>query len=137
MAADPYDVLGVEPGVSDAELRAAYRRLVQLHHPDHNGGSLDAAARFAAVQSAYTEVLARRKTHAAAAQPPPAHGRPVDPAVEARLAALERELQEQRQAAARAAAAAAEAMRAASSTQSRRPTPEELGYFSTDDSLTT
>jgi hypothetical protein len=134
MAADPYAVLGVEPGVTDAELRAAYRRLVQLHHPDHNGGSVESAARFAAVQTAYTDVLARRRTRAAAAAPPPTRGAPRDPDLEARLAALERELQEQRQAAARAAAAAAAAVRAASP-QPPRASPEELGYVTTDDTL--
>jgi len=36
---DPYQTLGVDAGASDAELHAAYRRMVQLHHPDHNGGS--------------------------------------------------------------------------------------------------
>ena len=36
---DPYKVLGISHSASDAEIRAAYRRQVQLHHPDHNGGS--------------------------------------------------------------------------------------------------
>ena len=132
MAADPYAVLGLERDASDPEVRAAYRRLVQLHHPDHNGGSPESAARFAAVQSAYTAVLADRKARTAAAAP---GGDSASPDLDARLAAMERELQQQRQAAARAAAAAGEAARAAAPTPPRRPTPEELGYFATDDTL--
>lgn len=46
---DPYLVLGVPPGASPAELRAAYRRLALVHHPDH-GGSTERMAR---VSSAY------------------------------------------------------------------------------------
>jgi curved DNA-binding protein CbpA len=42
-APDPYVTLGVARDAGDAELRAAYRRLVQLHHPDHNGGSVESA----------------------------------------------------------------------------------------------
>ncbi|MGO9883725.1 MAG: J domain-containing protein, partial [Solirubrobacteraceae bacterium] len=56
MSSDPYATLGVSPGASDAELRAAYRRLVQLHHPDHNGGSAESALRFEEVQNAYARV---------------------------------------------------------------------------------
>ncbi|MHB1571563.1 MAG: J domain-containing protein, partial [Solirubrobacteraceae bacterium] len=57
---DPYRVLGVSPSASEAEIRSAYRRLVQLHHPDHNAGSADAARRFELVQEAYAEVRRRR-----------------------------------------------------------------------------
>lgn len=32
--ADPYSVLGVDPAASDADVRAAYRRLIREHHPD-------------------------------------------------------------------------------------------------------
>jgi DnaJ-class molecular chaperone len=53
---DPYEVLGIGADASDAELRAAYRRLVQLHHPDHNGGSAEAARRFEEVQDAYAQI---------------------------------------------------------------------------------
>ena len=37
MAADPYRVLGVSSGASDAEIKAAYRALVKRHHPDAGG----------------------------------------------------------------------------------------------------
>ncbi|MGH2893528.1 MAG: J domain-containing protein, partial [Solirubrobacteraceae bacterium] len=57
---DPYQTLGVATSATDAELRAAYRRLVQLHHPDHNGGSPESALRFEAVQEAYAEARRRR-----------------------------------------------------------------------------
>ena len=95
---DPYQTLGVAPSASDAELRAAYRRLVQLHHPDHNGGSPESERRFEEVQEAYAEARRRR----AAAGGPAATGGPrtagdsatgADPALDARLAAMEQERQ--------------------------------------------
>lgn len=36
-AADPYAVLGVAPGATLAEIKAAYRSLVKRHHPDAGG----------------------------------------------------------------------------------------------------
>jgi curved DNA-binding protein CbpA len=156
---DPYQTLGVRANASDAELRAAYRRLVQLHHPDHNGGSADSARRFEEVQEAYARVRELRRTttgsprapagsprattgstwtvpgygserrsRARSEAPPPAD---FDPEVESRLAALERELlkaQVAREDARRAARRAAEQ-------NDRRPTDEELGYFTTTDSF--
>jgi curved DNA-binding protein CbpA len=126
---DPYATLGVSPGLSDGELHAAYRRLVQLHHPDHNHGSAESARRFEEIQEAYARIRAVR------ARPGPAAGTAprvsADPQVEARLAELERELREAHEARERAKRAAAEA---AARTE-RRPSDEELGYVKTEDSF--
>jgi curved DNA-binding protein CbpA len=134
---DPYQTLGVRAGASDADLRAAYRRLVQLHHPDHNGGSAESARRFEEIQAAYARVRELRATTAgSASRPRPRPARPpppteTDPEVESRLADLEREL---RQAHAAREDARRAARRAAEPTD-RRPTDEELGYFTTQDTL--
>lgn len=48
-APTPYEVLGVDPGVSQEELRRAYRRLLRETHPDTGG----TAVRFQAVQQAW------------------------------------------------------------------------------------
>jgi curved DNA-binding protein CbpA len=175
---DPYATLGVRPSATDAEIRAAYRRLVQIHHPDHNGGSAESARRFEEVQDAYARVRELRGTAGASAAgaprraqggtsrtgrararsspgsaqaPPPG----ADPGVEDRLAEMERELKAARDAreqAIRVARRAREeavrdARKATEETlrdvrnaggatgQPDRPSDEELGYFSTDDSF--
>jgi curved DNA-binding protein CbpA len=168
---DPYLTLGVSPGVSGDELRSAYRRLVQLHHPDHNGGSPESARRFEEVQEAYARIRELRSGAAGAGtqrgaagartqrapgtgagtqrsgaagagtqpggrqqagQPPPHPG--ADPDVESRLANLERELREANAARERARRAAREAAAAAAADR-KRPSDEELGYVTTDDSF--
>jgi curved DNA-binding protein CbpA len=131
-SSDPYATLGVRPGASDAELRAAYRRLVQLHHPDHNGGSPESARRFEEVQTAYAQVRQLR-----AERPTPASAR-ADPDFDSRLAAIERELANERAERNRQAARerAQRAAREATATgTAKRPSDEELGYFKTDDSF--
>jgi curved DNA-binding protein CbpA len=127
---DPCKVLGVGARASDEEVRAAYRRLVRLTHPDHNGGSPESARRFEAVQEAYAQI---RELRASAPQTESAP-RPrvdVDPGLEARLANMERDLREAHQARERARRAASEAAAA----QRKRPSDEELGYITTDDSF--
>jgi curved DNA-binding protein CbpA len=128
-ARDPYQVLGVSSQASDEEVRSAYRRLAQLHHPDHNGGSPEAARRFEEVQDAYTEIVRRRRGSSGWRRATSrAH---VDPDLERQLADLEREIRDA------ARAAAERARRAARETAAsyRRPTDEELGYVHTDDTL--
>jgi curved DNA-binding protein CbpA len=161
---DPYSVLGISPDASDGELRRAYRELVKRHHPDHNGGSHESTVRFARIQNAYAVVAESRRSGHSASRPAPeptvtGFGSS-DPNIEGRIANLEQELaqmraQEQRQAqeqarqaAARQAAAAASAAKqaaaasaakqsaAAAAAQAGRPTDEELGYYTTDDSFT-
>jgi len=135
---DPYQTLGIDPSASEVELRAAYRRAVQRHHPDHNHGSAESARRFEEVQEAYAEIRRRR---AAGAGPPPRRSAPppptgdtrkADPDLEARLAKMEGELRAARDARERAARAAREA---AARARPDRPSDEELGYVSTDDSF--
>ena len=129
--ADPYVVLGVRRDASDQEIRSAYRRLVQLHHPVQNNGSEESERRFEEVQAAYAQV---RVLRAGTTQPPPSSPPPSsDPGLDARLKNMERDLRDAHLARERARRAAAEA--AASAAQRKRPSDEELGYIKTDDSL--
>lgn len=54
MAKDPYSVLGVARGSSDAEIKKAYRKLAKELHPDRNADNPKAAERFKEVSAAYT-----------------------------------------------------------------------------------
>ena len=51
---DFYKVLGVEKGVSDAELKKTYRKLARQFHPDSNAGDAKAEARFKEISEAYS-----------------------------------------------------------------------------------
>ena len=151
---DPFQTLGVSRTASDAELRAAYRRLVQLHHPDHNGGSAESARRFEEVQEAYAEARRLRQSGGGAAGSSarggrrPASGstagssgsrsgsspRQDDSDIGSRLAAMEAELRAARDEAVRQARRARQAA-ARAKDQSEHASDEELGYISTDDSF--
>ncbi len=124
---DPYKVLGISPEASEDQLHAAYRRLVRIHHPDHNHGSVESARRFEEIQEAYSRIR-RLRVHAPPRQPSPAA---TDPGLEDRLSDLERQVRQAHAARERARRAAAEAAR----DEPRRASDEELGYVRTDDSF--
>ncbi|GJD73011.1 DnaJ C-terminal domain-containing protein [Methylobacterium goesingense] len=53
---NPYDVLGVSKGASEADIKKAYRKLAKAYHPDRNQDDVKAKDRFAEANSAY-EIL--------------------------------------------------------------------------------
>lgn len=53
---NPYDVLGVAKGASEAEIKKAYRKLAKDFHPDRNKNDVKAKDRFAEANAAY-EIL--------------------------------------------------------------------------------
>ncbi|MFM7549701.1 MAG: J domain-containing protein [Cyanobacteriota bacterium] len=64
---DPYAVLGVKPGATVTEIKAAYRALVKLHHPDAGGDE----ERIVALNAAW-EVLREQARPGASAPAAPA-----------------------------------------------------------------
>ena len=61
---DYYEVLGVEKGASDDELKKSYRRLAMKFHPDRNPDDAEAEANFKEAKEAY-EILSDGKKRAA------------------------------------------------------------------------
>src|SRR5436853_398476 len=125
MSRDPYEVLGVSAGASTEELHDAYRRLVKTHHPDHHGGAAGLARRFQEIQEAYEAVRSGK------VRPRPAPPPRDEASVRSRMEDLERELREAHAARERARRAARDAVRETEG----RPSDEDLGYYSTDDSF--
>ena len=56
MVSDPYKVLGLSPGASDEEVKAAYRKLAKKYHPDLNPGNERAAERMNEINAAYDQI---------------------------------------------------------------------------------
>ncbi|TCK18685.1 molecular chaperone DnaJ [Thiogranum longum] len=61
---DYYEILGVAKNVSDAELKKAYRRAAQKHHPDRNPDDAESEEKFKEAKEAY-EVLCDAQKRAA------------------------------------------------------------------------
>jgi hypothetical protein len=66
---DPWSVLGLAPGSSWDEVRAAYRRLAKSLHPDVSGGD---TTRMAEINRAVDELASSRAPVPAATTAPPA-----------------------------------------------------------------
>ncbi len=56
-----YDILGVQKDASDAEIKAAYRKLAREHHPDRNPGDKQAETRFKEIQEAFAVLSDKKK----------------------------------------------------------------------------
>lgn len=53
---DPYEILGVERGASDDDIKKAYRGLALEWHPDRHNGDADAEERFKEINAAYQAI---------------------------------------------------------------------------------
>ena len=61
---DPYEVLGVSKGASEAEVKSAFRKLAKKLHPDANKHDPKAASRFSELNAAYEIVGDEKKRKA-------------------------------------------------------------------------
>lgn len=61
MIKDPYEVLGVSPGASEDEIKAAYRKMAKKYHPDINSGSAEAEAKMKEINEAYSVLIKQKR----------------------------------------------------------------------------
>lgn len=70
---DPYQILGIAPGASEEEVRAAYRRLAQTYNPDnYEAGPLQDQARekLQQIDAAFDAIMGQLRTGRAAGSEP-------------------------------------------------------------------
>ena len=60
---DYYEILGVEKGASEADVKKAFRRVAMKHHPDRNPDNKESEEKFKEAQEAY-EVLGDQEKRA-------------------------------------------------------------------------
>ena len=89
---DPYEVLGVSKGASEAEIKSAFRRLAKKLHPDANKHDPKAASRFAELNAAYEIVGDDKKRKAFDNGEIDAEGKPRFQGFEGRAAGRRRRL---------------------------------------------
>ncbi len=61
---DPYQVLGIQRGASEEEIKKAYRRLSRIYHPDanvNNPNKEQAEEKFKEIQQAYQQIMKERE----------------------------------------------------------------------------
>ena len=68
---DPYEVLGLHRGATDADVRAAYLRLAKKHHPDKNPGDKASEWIFKEVQRTYEALRDANDVQSAGQERPP------------------------------------------------------------------
>jgi molecular chaperone DnaJ len=54
---DYYSILGLTKSANSAEIKAAYRKLVKIYHPDKNPNSYEAVEKFRQIQEAYETLM--------------------------------------------------------------------------------
>lgn len=50
---DPYSILGISKGASEAEIKSAFRKLAKKYHPDQNADNPKAKEKFSQINQAY------------------------------------------------------------------------------------
>ena len=58
---DYYEVLGLEKGASEDEIKKAFRKLALKYHPDKNQGNKEAEEKFKEINEAYQVLIRSRE----------------------------------------------------------------------------